>query len=236
MRLDKHLKESNMVSSRTKAQELIIQGKVLVNNDIVTKNKYEVKEGDVIVLTGAIEFVSRSGNKLKQALREFDISVKDLVCLDVGASTGGFTDCLIQNEAKKVYAVDVGNGQIAPKLQANKKVSVHEDTDIRDFLQDVKINFDVICVDVSFVSLRHILPSLQSRFLKDLILLYKPQFEVGRGNLNQGVVKKSGITEKSIDEFKTFVRSLDLKILKMVKTELKGKYGNQEFLIHLKRS
>lgn len=235
MRLDKYLKENDFVFSRTKAQELIQDNNVLVNDVVVNKNNYEVKSDDIVSIKENIEFVSRSGDKLKQALIEFNISVKDFVCLDIGASTGGFTDCLIQNDAKQVYAVDVGNNQIHPTLKENKKVLIFEDIDVRDFLQKNDIIFDFICVDVSFISLKHILPCIQNRFKKDLVLLYKPEFEVGKENLKQGIVKSEKTVDVFLKDFENFVNSLNLKIKKIIKTNLKGKHGNQEYLIHIQK-
>jgi 23S rRNA (cytidine1920-2'-O)/16S rRNA (cytidine1409-2'-O)-methyltransferase len=236
MRLDKYLKENEFVFSRTKAQDLIQENNVLVNNIVVNKNNYEVKPDDSISIKENIEFVSRAGDKLKQALINFNISVNGLICLDIGASTGGFTDCLIQNGAKKVYAVDVGNNQIHPTLKENKNILIFENLDIREFMQNNKTIFDFICVDVSFISLKYILPFIKDRFKKDLVLLYKPEFEVGKENLKQGIVKNEEITTRHLKDFEKFIDFLELKTIKIIKSKKVGKHGNQEYLIHVRKS
>lgn len=236
MRLDKYLTKNNLVSSRNKAQELIQNNSVYINDICINKNNHDVKEEDIVEVKDSLEFVSRSGHKLKQALTEFDISVADAICLDIGSSTGGFTDCLLQNNAKLVYAVDVGKDQLDQGLKQNPKVISVEDTDIRDFLKEFKSDFDFICVDVSFISLKYILPSIQNRFLSDLVLLYKPEFEVGKENLKHGIVKSEKITTQYLKDFEKFVDFLKLKVVKIIKSNTIGKHGNQEYLIHIRKS
>ena len=186
-RLDVALVRRGLTSSRTQGRALIEAGQVQVNGATVRKPGARVREADAITLLSRPRYVSRGGQKLEAALRHFDLSVAGRTALDVGASTGGFTDCLLQHGAAKVYAVDVGRSQLAPALRADPRVQAMEQTDIRT-LSALPERVDLIVVDVSFISLRLILPHLP-RFLKPdapgVVALVKPQFEAGPGRTNR---------------------------------------------------
>ena len=190
-RLDIAIKEKYGYS-REYAKEIILKGYVFINNKNIKKPSYKVLDSDIILLDEKAlpKYVSRGGFKLEKALKYFDICLKDKECIDIGASTGGFSDCMLQNEAKKVYAVDVGTNQLDSKILNNDKVISIENMDIRKFEIDKK--FDFISVDVSFISLKKIIYKIYS-LLKDtgmVIMLIKPQFEAGRENID-----KNGIAQ-----------------------------------------
>jgi len=180
MRLDQFLVSKNFVESREKAKRLIKEGKIKINDKICLKPSYQVKPEDKIEIKENLKFVSRGGEKLLFALKEFNISPLNKICLDIGASTGGFVDCLIKNGAKKVYAIDIGTNQLHPCLRNNRRVISLEKTDIRKFEANKK--FDLITVDLSFISLKLFLKKIKNLLSQkgDLILLFKPQFEVGK--------------------------------------------------------
>lgn len=234
MRLDKFLVLEKGIESREKAKKLIREGKVKVNEKICQECSYSIKENDKIEVIENLKFVSRGGEKLYFALKEFKISPKNKFCLDVGSSTGGFTDCLLKMGAKKVFALDVGKNQLHPSLRNNPKVILIEQTDIRNF--KTKRKFDLITVDVSFISLKLIIEKIKELLKKkgEVILLFKPQFEVGKKYLKRGIVKEKEIIQKSLDIFLSFVEELNFKIVKVFPSPVLGKKGNQEFFIHLK--
>jgi 23S rRNA (cytidine1920-2'-O)/16S rRNA (cytidine1409-2'-O)-methyltransferase len=190
-RLDIELVKRKLVHSRSQAQTLIEEGAVLVNDKIITKTSKDVSEKESIILTEKLKYVSRGGYKLEAGLQNFGLtSLTEFIILDIGSSTGGFTDCVLQMGAKQVYSVDVGTGQFSEFLKSDSRVVLMEQTDIRN-IEKLPTLVDLIVIDVSFISLEHIIPIL-SRFLKkggSVVALVKPQFEVGKGNLNrQGIV------------------------------------------------
>ncbi len=182
MRIDKELVNRHLVSSRSKAQELVSEGAVLLNGEIVTKSSCQVKEEDEITIqkNDTLKYVSRAGLKLEKALHLFSISVKDKIAMDIGSSTGGFTDCLLQFGAKKVYAIDVGTNLMVDTLKKDSRVELHEQTHIKDLPSKYFHSIDLITVDVSFIPLEKVISRIASEeIFVDMICLIKPQFECG---------------------------------------------------------
>jgi 23S rRNA (cytidine1920-2'-O)/16S rRNA (cytidine1409-2'-O)-methyltransferase len=238
-RLDLFIVEKGLAKSRQRAQALIIGGKVLVNNQLTDKSGTLVLSDDLIVIKGTdIPYVSRGGLKLEAALTENNITVNGRTCLDVGASTGGFTDCLLQNGASIVFAVDVGYGQLAWKLRQDSRVVVIERTNIRHMPSEIITRpIDLVTVDVSFISLKIVIPTIM-RFLKkdaDILALIKPQFEVGRGKVGKGgVVRDPALHAEVIRDLKTFFTENRLICNSVIPSPILGPKGNQEFIIWLK--
>jgi 23S rRNA (cytidine1920-2'-O)/16S rRNA (cytidine1409-2'-O)-methyltransferase len=240
-RLDNLLVVRGLVQSREKAKALITAGEVLVENLKVEKPGTQVQTDARIQLIGdGIPYVSRGGLKLEGALQAFVVDPTGLVVMDVGASTGGFTDCVLQRGARRVYAVDVGYGQLAWALRSDPRVVILERTNIRYLPREAieKEGVDLILIDTSFISIEKFLPHLLG-FLKGrgtLIGLIKPQFEVGRGEVGKGgVVKDPALHRKVIERVSAFGRELGLRVLGLVESPLLGPKGNKEFFIHLQR-
>jgi 23S rRNA (cytidine1920-2'-O)/16S rRNA (cytidine1409-2'-O)-methyltransferase len=239
-RLDKLLTEKGIVQSRERARALIMAGKVAVEGKRIDKPGVQINREANLKLQGdESPYVSRGGEKLEGALKTFGIDPKGMVVMDVGASTGGFTDCVLQIGAQKVYAVDVGYGQLAWKLQKDPRVVNLERRNIR-YLQreEVRNEIDLILIDTSFISIEKFLPFLLE-FLKEggsILSLIKPQFEVGKGEVGKGgVVRDEALHQKVIDRISTFSRELGLKILGVTESPLLGRKGNKEFFIYLKK-
>lgn len=238
--LDTLMVKKGLVSSRQRAQAYIMEGKVWVNGTRVEKAGVRV-EGDAEIEIKGEEFpyVSRGGAKLKRALDHWGITVRGKVFLDVGSSTGGFTDCLLQHGAIKVYAVDVGYGQLAWKLKCDTRVVSLERSNIRYLTKEtLKDDLDGAVIDVSFISLRKVIPTVVALLKSDgeIIALIKPQFEVGRGEVGKGgVVRDASMHEKVIDEIASFSRSVALQVRGVIESPLVGPRGNREFLMYLKK-
>ena len=239
-RLDVLLVDRNLAPSRQRAQALIMAGKVLVNQVPITKPGTRIRISDSISLKGTDSpYVSRGGIKLAHALSAFNLNVDGQICMDVGASTGGFTDCLLQAGASKVLAVDVGYGQLAWKLRQDPRVVTLERTNIRNLTIDkVPFPIDFASIDVSFISLRIVLPAIQ-KFLGDdarIVALIKPQFEVGKELVGKGgVVKDPHLHEDVIQSLKQFCITSGIQVLGLTTSPITGPKGNKEFLIHLKK-
>lgn len=239
-RIDKLLVERGLVESRTKAQAMVMAGVVLVNEQRVEKPSDQFTEDAQIRIKHADDptarYVGRGGLKLEAALREFHIDVRGLVCLDVGASTGGFTDCLLQNGAAKVFAIDVGHNQIDWRLRNDPRVEVREGVNARYLEpQDFPVSFDLAVIDVSFISVMKILPSVVQLLQPhaSLVVLIKPQFEVGRGEVGSGgVVRDDEKRTKAVANVNEFASSLGLKIEKTIESPITGAEGNVEYLAH----
>jgi 23S rRNA (cytidine1920-2'-O)/16S rRNA (cytidine1409-2'-O)-methyltransferase len=239
-RIDKLLVERGLAESRTKAQAMVMAGVVLVNEQRVEKSSEQISPDSQIRIKRADDptsrYVGRGGLKLEAALREFQIDARGLVCLDVGASTGGFTDCLLQNGAAKVFAIDVGHNQLDWRLRTDPRVEVREGVNAR-YLdpQDFSLNFDLAVVDVSFISVTKILAALLP-LLKpdaDLVILIKPQFEVGRGEVGSGgVVRDKEKRIKAVANIHGFARSLGLDLKGTMESPITGAEGNIEYLAH----
>lgn len=236
-RLDLLVEERGLVRSRAQAQLEIRAGRVFVNGALVDKPGALISAGAEIELRSRRRFVSRGGLKLEHALQVFAVDVRGKVALDVGASTGGFTDCLLQHGARRVYAVDVGRGQLDWSLRRDERVIVLEGINAR-YLQPEEIGepVDLATVDVAFISLRKILPPLGAivREGGDLIILVKPQFEAGRGKVKRGVVHDPQVQLEVLEDLRRFiVEALQLSLVEATFSPLKGPGGNIEFFFHL---
>lgn len=235
--------ERKLCESREKAQALVLAGKVLISFDgkkfeIAKKPGTLVPENIELKLKEEFPYVSRGGLKLEGALKVFNLKVEGFTCLDVGASTGGFTQCLLLNGAKKVYALDVGKGQLHFSLRNDPRVVVMEEINARYLKEEMfPEKFDLITVDVSFISLKKILPSLFP-LLKSgayLLALIKPQFEVGPKWVKKGVVKDPSLHKKVVDEIWEFSKNLNFYPLGVAESLILGPKGNKEFFILLKK-
>ena len=237
-RLDVLLVERLYADSRTKAQAIIMSGNVYVNGQKADKPGTSFEETVDIEVRGAVcPYVSRGGLKLEKALRDFGVKPEGYVCSDSGASTGGFTDCLLQQGAKKVFAIDVGYGQLDWKIRSDERVVVMERTNIRYVTpEDLGEPLDLSVIDVSFIGLEIVLPTIKT-LLKptgQVLCLIKPQFEAGKENVGKkGVVRDPKIHKMVLDNFVSLVHSLGFRILGLTFSPVKGPEGNIEFLGHL---
>ena len=237
MRLDLYIVQAGLLRSRTLAKEYIENGFVSVNGKTAVKPSYDVSDGcDVAVTAPLPRFVSRGGEKLEAALEEFGIDVCGKVCCDIGASTGGFTDCLLLHGASRVYAIDSGTGQIDPKIAADPRVISIENFNARELTPDTTGNMcDVAVVDVSFISQTLIIPAALSvlKIGGYYVGLIKPQFECGRSGLGKGgVVKDQAVRERAVRSVSDFAREHGLEIRGIMKSPLTGGDGNTEYLMY----
>lgn len=240
VRLDQLLVEKGIAESREKAKRLILAGKILVDGHAAPKPGHPLSPDHKIVLKEAERFVSRGGDKLEGAMQAFGLDLTDKICMDIGSSTGGFTDCMLQHGAAKVFAVDVGKGQLHWKLREDKRVIVMEGTNARYLeLDDLGESADFASIDTSFISLTKILPAVQ-QLLKpggEIVSLIKPQFEAGKEAVDKGrgVITDPTIHEDVITKVKKFgTEELGLNWLGLSTSPLKGPKGNVEFLAHWK--
>lgn len=237
-RLDAELVRRSLVSSRKEAQELIQSGRVLVNGAIASKSAHLVAPADAVLLSSPPRrFVSRGGEKLEAALRVFGVSVRDSVVLDAGASTGGFTDCLLQNGARIVHAVDVGHGQLHPRIREDSRVRVLERFNIRLLTShELGGDVDVVVADLSFISLTVVLPALCRVLVVggDLVLLIKPQFEVGRREVSRGkgVISDPSLHQMACDAVVAACENTGVQVIQVIPSPILGHEGNREFLLH----
>lgn len=235
-RLDVALVERGLIESREKAQRLIMAGEVRINDVPVSKASHPVHSEDRLEVMKGEKYVSRGGLKLEAALENFKISCRDRICLDLGASTGGFTDCLLQHGARQVYAVDVGENQISWKLRSDPRVKVLDDVNARHLKPNALGTPlpDLVTADVSFISVCKILPAAYECSVSsaEFVVLIKPQFEAGREFVEQGgVVRDPAVHQKTISEVKEFVESkLKGDWRGVVESPITGPAGNKEFL------
>ena len=235
-RLDLAVVEKGLAASRPRAKALIMAGKIRVNDQLADKPGSTVSPHDTIALKGEdLPYVSRGGLKLEKALSAFDIRVERRTCLDVGASTGGFTDCLLKHGAAKVYAVDVGYGQFAWELRNDPRVVLIERTNIRTLpMQAIPSPVDLAVIDVSFISLKIVVPAVL-KFLKKgsiIVALIKPQFEVGKGQVGKGGVVRDPEQHRFVlQDLTTYFGDLNLIIQPPISSPIKGPKGNIEFLM-----
>jgi len=235
-RLDVSVVENGLAASRPRAKALIMAGKIRVNDQLADKPGSTVGPHDTITLKGAdLPYVSRGGLKLEKALSAFKIQVERRTCLDVGASTGGFTDCLLKHGAAKVYAVDVGYGQFAWELRNDPRVVLIERTNIRTLpLETIPSPVDLVVIDVSFISLKIVVPAVLKFLKKGSIIaaLIKPQFEVGKGRVGKGGVVRDPEQHRSVlQNLTTFFEDLNFIIQPPIPSPIKGPKGNLEFLM-----
>ncbi|HHT39753.1 MAG: TlyA family RNA methyltransferase [Acholeplasmatales bacterium] len=230
MRLDNYLKGKEKLT-RSKIKALILAGAVKVNDKIIMKASYQIKEDDKVELLTTNKYVSRAGLKLEEAITYFQLDFKDKVILDVGSSTGGFTDCSLKHGAKIVYAYDVGTLQMDETLRKDERIVLKEQTNI---LKADPPNVDIALIDVSFTSTLPIMKHIKNK-AKLFVILFKPQFEVGRINLKKGIVKEEKIALLKLQELKSALEEQKLTVVDFIKTALKGKKGNQEYLMLVKK-
>lgn len=233
-RLDKVLVERGLASTRSQADNFIRLGYVYLNKKVAHKSGVMVSDADKITLEKAETYVSRAGLKLASVAKYFKLNFQDKTVLDIGSSTGGFTDYSLRHGAKKVFAVDVGTDQLHPSLRSNPKIILNEKTDIRDFYTDEVI--DVIVGDVSFISLREILPHVASELMNEsttLIAMVKPQFEAGRQQTNKGIVKNDKVRRQVLTDFENWAKKYFV-ILDKKDSEVAGSKGNLERFYKLK--
>lgn len=237
-RLDVLLTEQMLADSRTKAQAIIMSGQVYVNGQKADKPGVSYDESVQIEVRGAVcPYVSRGGLKLEKALRDFGVNPQGFVCSDSGASTGGFTDCLLQQGASKVFAIDVGYGELDWKIRSDPRVVVMERTNIRYVTpEQLGEPLDLSVIDVSFISLKIVLPTIKT-LLKptgQVLCLIKPQFEAGKDKVGKkGVVREKSTHKEVLDNFVALANELDFKIMGLTFSPVKGPAGNIEFLAHL---
>lgn len=240
-RLDKRLIELNLAPTRSNAQQLIRQAKVLLNGSPETRPAAKVFPHDQITLTAPEPFVSRAGKKLQAALEHFSISVANKRFLDIGCSTGGFTDCLLQKKALHVTGIDVGHDQISPSLKNHPRFTLHEGVNARHIIPSefTPPRYDGIVIDVSFISQLLILPAVLPLASDscDLITLIKPQFEVGKENLARtGIVRNNLLHTQTIDRIKQYIDSLPTwNVQDVIPSPILGGDGNKEFLLWANR-
>jgi len=238
--MDRLLVERALAESRERAQAMIVAGHVLVNGSKVEKAGTPVPaDGEIRIIGEPLPYVSRGGLKLARALDEFRISVEDKKALDIGASTGGFTDCLLQRGCKKVYAVDVGYGQLSWKLRQDPRVIVIERTNIRHMeLSRVPELMDIAVIDVSFISLEKIVPSVM-QFLKpdaEIVALVKPQFEVGKAYVGKGGIVYDEVARRAaVERIERFVQGQGLQVKGIIQSPITGQDGNVEYLLYAAR-
>lgn len=230
--------KKGLTASREKAAELIASGDVLVNNSVANKASRQIRSSDEIRIIIGTRYVSRGGMKLEGALKSFGIDPFDMRVLDVGSSTGGFSDCLLQRGVKELYAVDVGTNQLHEKIRNNPRVAVFEQTNIRDFVDPKGIGFELVVGDLSFVSVASLIPALLS-LSKDkgqLVILVKPQFEVGHRDASKakGVIKDPELWRYSLLKVAQAFQDHGAVILGLAASQIKGAEGNVEFFYHLR--
>jgi 23S rRNA (cytidine1920-2'-O)/16S rRNA (cytidine1409-2'-O)-methyltransferase len=239
-RIDKLLVERGLAESRTKAQAMVMAGVVLVNEQRVEKPSEQFTSNSDIRIKHADDptarYVGRGGLKLEAALNKFQLDVRGAVCLDVGASTGGFTDCLLQNGAAKVFAIDVGHNQIDWRLRNDSRVEVREGVNARYLKpEDFPVTFDLIVIDVSFISVTKILPAVVPLLKPDasLVVLIKPQFEVGRSEVGSGgIVRDEQKRLEAVENVNEFAATLGLQNQGTIESPITGAEGNVEYLAH----
>ena len=240
IRLDKLLVERGISPTRERAKALIMSGSVVVGESSIDKAGTLVSADAEITIKGQDNpYVSRGGLKLKGAFEKFGINVKDLVAFDIGVSTGGFTDCLLQEGARKVYAIDVGYGQLAWKLRQDERVVIFERTNIRYFSgEGIEDEINIVTVDVSFISLKLVMPVVVKLIPEAAVILalVKPQFEVGKGEVGKkGVVRDPAIHKRVVDEIVEFARGLNLEIMGICESPITGPAGNKEFFLYARK-
>ncbi len=235
-RLDNLLVEKNFFESRARAKTMIMLGKILVDGQKIEKAGTMINpDAEIKILGDDMPFVSRGGFKLQKALEVFNINLREKICMDIGASTGGFTDCMLQHGAKKIYAIDVGYGQLAWKLRNDERVINMERTNIRNVesLED-EINF--ASIDVAFISLDKVLPIVYNLNTDEVVALIKPQFEAGREQVGKkGVVRDKKIHAQVIEKILSFAEDVGYKICGLDFSPIKGPEGNIEYLAHMKK-
>lgn len=235
MRLDYYLFQSGLVQSRQKAQELIESLSVFVNGRLVNKNSFEISSNASIVFKEQKQWVARSGEKLYRFLLSNEISVEGREILDIGSSTGGFSEVLLHLGAKKITCVDVGSNQLHQKLRQDSKISFFENQDIRTFKH---APFELVVCDVSFISLSLLIDKIYDLTAQECILLFKPQFEVGRGvkRNKKGVIIQKESIQEALEKFLFLSKQIGFRLKICEMSAIKGKNGNEEYFIYLSKA
>jgi 23S rRNA (cytidine1920-2'-O)/16S rRNA (cytidine1409-2'-O)-methyltransferase len=242
-RLDILLVESKLADNQTQARALIMAGRVFVGGKIVDKAGKLIDENSEFTIEEKFPYVSRGASKIEKAYKKFNLDFKDKIVCDIGSSTGGFTDFALQHGAKKVYAIDVGHGQLDQKIREDNRVIVMEKTDFRD-VKKLPNRIDYFLCDVSFISLKKILPQILKLIANseqqkaEIIALIKPQFEANEKEVSrgQGVIKGSHLREEIVENISDFAKNLGFKILGQTESPILGAKGNKEYLLYLKKS
>ncbi|CCZ05105.1 hemolysin TlyA family protein [Eubacterium sp. CAG:603] len=239
-RLDVLLVKGGFAESREKAKAIIMSGNVFVNNNREDKAGQTFDEKAIIEVRGnTLKYVSRGGLKLEKAMANFEVSIDGKICMDVGASTGGFTDCMLQNGAVKVYSIDVGHGQLAWKLRQDERVVCMEKTNIRYVTnEDIPDLIDFSSIDVSFISLTKVLGPVRNLLADNgqVVCLIKPQFEAGREKVGKkGVVRDKNVHIEVIEMVVEFAKSIGFNVLNLDFSPIKGPEGNIEYLLHIEK-
>lgn len=242
IRIDSLLVDLGYFESRERAKKTLMAGLVFVDGQRVDKAGTKVKEdADILVKGKALKYVSRGGLKLEKAIKNYGLDLTDKICMDVGASTGGFTDCMLQNGATRVYSVDVGYGQLDYKLRNDERVVNMERTNVRYLTEeDVKDKLDFISIDVSFISLKKVIPALK-QFMKpdtEMVILIKPQFEAGRANVGKnGVVRDKKVHKAVIQDILSYVIiEEEMSLIDLTYSPIRGPKGNIEFLAYISKN
>jgi 23S rRNA (cytidine1920-2'-O)/16S rRNA (cytidine1409-2'-O)-methyltransferase len=237
VRIDKLLVDRGLADTRTRAQALVMSGVVLANDKRVEKSSESFNEDTPVRLKGAsdeLRYASRGGLKLEAALREFAVDVAGFRCIDIGSSTGGFTDCLLQHRAARVVAIDAGTNQMVWSLRNDPRVDVRERTNARTLTPDqFDTSFDLVTIDVSFISVTKILPAVAPLVKPNgrFIVLIKPQFEVGRGEVGKGgIVRDTEKHARVVEEVNAFAEQIGLEVKGLIESPILGAAGNKEFL------
>ncbi len=236
MRLDLFLKHNSYTESREKAAEIIKDGKVLVNGQVIQKPAFKVKKDNQVTLIDKKIYVARSAHKLLSVFEKYDLNLENLIALDLGSSTGGFVQVLLEKGVRKVYAVDVGTNQLHDELKANPKVISLEKTDARTLNSRlIPDKIDIVTADLSFISIFKVLPYITKLLKKNsvAILLFKPQFELSPKHIaKDGLIKDDSETEKLLKEIPKKFKDISFEVKDIIKSPIKGTKGNQEYLIY----
>ena len=237
IRIDQLLTERGLADSRNKAQALVLAGQVLADEKKIEKPGQQVDpECEIRLLDEQPRYVSRAGFKLESALMKFGIDVRDKVCLDIGASTGGFTDCLLQHGAARVYAVDVGTNQLHWRIRQDARVRVHEQTNAKDLSRElIPELIQFACCDVSFISATLVLPPVAPLLADgaEIVVLAKPQFEAGRGEVGKGgIVRDDETRQAAADKVRRAIDALGFRSIQQMDSPIEGAQGNREILLY----
>lgn len=239
-RIDVELVNRNLIDTRAKAQQSIKEGLIYCNNRLVTKSSLNVSESDVIEIRGELlKYVSRGGLKLEKAIQAFRLSLKGKTMCDIGSSTGGFSDCAIQNGIKEIYAIDVGSNQFDSKLRNLPNIHLYENTDFRNMDSSILKNVNFITIDVSFISATKLIPKIvELGNVEEIMCLVKPQFECGKENADKyrGIINNKQIHFEVIQKLKGEFENAGYKMMGLTYSPIKGGSGNIEYLMYLNKS